>query len=141
MKKLITIILALALFLPAAALASDPIVGCWYMYIDLIEHPEMKANYGEFDRIIDIYIFDESGNVSLMEGAISNGACTPSFAATGKWEAGATGYNASLIGIGETTISVSGDEAKLKIPSPVGYSVNMKMRRLTPFDMYKDYSY
>ena len=141
MKKLITITLILALLLPAAALASDPIIGGWYMYIDLVDHPEMKATYGDYDRIIDIYLFDEAGNISLLEGIITNGMCTPTFAGSGKWEARAFDYKVSIVGFGETSMSVDGDEAKIKIPSAGAMNVYLKMRRLVPFDMYKDYLY
>ena len=140
MKKLIAITMIMAVLVPAAALAADPIVGCWYLYVDLFEHPEMKANYGNCDRIVDVYIFDESGTISLVEGVITDGMCTPSFTAQGKWEKNLFGYNVSVLGFGQTTMTVNGDEAFMKIPN-ASVNVSMKFRRMIPFDMYSDYKY
>lgn len=140
MRKLIAVILILSLLLPAAALASDPIVGCWYLYIDLIEHPEMKPTYGDYDRIVDIYIFDASGTISLIEGTVTNGMCTPTFTGQGKWEKSLFDYKVSIVGIGETTMTVNGDQALLVIPN-AAVKASMKMRRLVQFDMYSDYVY
>ena len=61
MKKLITIILILALLLPAAALADpDPIVGCWYVSIN---QDDMKPE-GRIPGIsyeVRVLYFDETG--------------------------------------------------------------------------------
>ena len=61
MKRLITIILILALLLPAAALADrDPIVGCWYVYTGVVEDPDIrKDTYYE----ISTFTFTEEGGV------------------------------------------------------------------------------
>lgn len=141
MKKLIAFIMILAMLLPAAALAEDPIVGCWYINIDLFKQPEMRASYGNCDRIIDVYIFDESGTITLIEGVITDGACTPSYSAQGKWEKTLSGYNVSIVGFGKTTMTINGEEALLKIPNDQAVNASMKLRRLIPFDMYSDYSF
>ena len=64
MKKLITIILILALFLPAAALAADPdpIIGCWYFVVDVNMFPKHKQaqflnNVHIRDTKMEAYIF------------------------------------------------------------------------------------
>jgi len=58
MKKLITVVLILALFLPAAALAddTDPIVGAWYVYSGIVEDSQV---YYE----IYVFFFTDDGNV------------------------------------------------------------------------------
>ena len=141
MKKLITILLILSLLLPAAALAAepDPIVGCWYLYIDVEKYPEMRATFGENDIIADMYFFNSDGTISLLEAAIAGGKCTPTYAACGKWSAGSSGYNVSIMGIGETTMTVSGDDAFIKVANATSY-LNMKFRRLVIFNFYTDYS-
>lgn len=140
MKKLTAIILLLALLLPAAALAADPIVGCWYFHADLKKNPEMKATYGECDSISDLYFFDESGVISGLEAIIMDGKSTPTFVGAGKWEKNLFGYNVSIVGFGQTTMTVNGDEALLKIPN-ASVNVSLRLRRLIPFDMYNDYVY
>ena len=139
MKKLIAVALVIAMFLPMAALAeTDPIVGCWYMNIDLKQYPELKSTYGNFDQIIDIYVFDESGNISGLEAIITDGTSTPTFTGVGKWEKNLFGYNVNLIGLGQSTMTVNGNEAYLKSKT---FNISMKFRRLVNFDPYNDYVY
>ena len=53
MKKLITVLLILALLLPAASIASDSIVGIWYTYIELEDQ----------GHELDIFRFDDDGSL------------------------------------------------------------------------------
>lgn len=140
MRKLIAVVLVILLLLPAAALAADPIVGCWYVHMDLKTYPELRATYGNYDTIVDLYFFDESGVIRAIEGVITDGACTPTFGGVGKWEKNLFGYNVSLLGFGDSTMTVSGDEAKMKL-SNSGMDLTMKFRRLVVFDIYNDYEF
>lgn len=140
MKKLITVILVLALLLPAAALGSDPdpIVGYWYMFIDLKAYPELSAAYGDYDHLISLYYFDESGVIYLLENDVKAGSASPVFTGGGKWEKAQDGYNVSIIGLGETTLSISDDIALLNVTK---YSVSAKLRKIITFNPYTDYVY
>ena len=140
MKKLITVILIMALLLPAAALAAEPIVGVWNMHIDLKEYPELKSTYGDFDSLSDLYFFNEDGSISSLEGYVTGGACTPTFTGVGRWSKNGSKYNVSIMGVGETTATVSGAELHLKVPN-VSYDIAMKLRRLVTFNPYADYVY
>lgn len=140
MKRLLTIVLILAILLPAAALAEDPIVGVWYMHIDLNKYPEMKTTFGQYDSLTDLYFFNADGTITVIEGIITDGACTPVFSSAGKWEKSLFDYNVNIIGIGDTTMSISGNEAKLMVQNG-NIKIYMKFRRLIDFDPYNDYSF
>ena len=139
MKKLIALILILALALPAAALAAskrDPIIGYWYIFLDVVQYPELKSSLENYDHGISMYYFDDSGIIYLLENDVKDCVSTPSYASTGKWEKTGSGYNVSILGIGETTLSLDGDAALLKLPS---YPLSMKLRKIYTFNPYTDY--
>lgn len=140
MKKLITVILILALLIPAAAFADrDPIIGYWYLYMDLKLYPEMKSAYkGNYDDLISMYKFEESGVINALENDTFNGQGTPVFAGNGKWSKTSTGYEYSLVGIGQGTLTIEGDDMWLSIQNGTMY---MKLRRIVPFNPYGDYRY
>lgn len=141
MKKLITIILVLALLLPAAALAADPdpIVGYWYMYYDGVAYPEFVSNFGNYDSFLDLYFFAEDGTIMLLENAIKDGSATPTFTSCGKWEKKLFSYNFSIIGIGDGTIELNTDTMKI---APSSYNgIKMVLRKIIPFNPYKDILY
>jgi hypothetical protein len=138
MKKLLAVILILALLLPAFVLAeTDPIVGYWYMYIDMKAYPELVTMFGDYDHILSMFYFDESGFIYQLENDVKDRKSTPYFTSGGKWEKSAAGYNVSIIGIGETTMIVDGDTALLKNKYA---SIYLKVRKLVPFNPYTDFS-
>ena len=133
------IILALCLAVPfcVSAESQDPLVGYWYAYIDLKAYPELIPTFGDYDHMLSMYYFDPSGVVYLLENDVKDGASTPYFCSSGKWEKAESGYNVSIIGLGETTLSFYGPNAFLQIP---GSPLSMKLRNITVFNPYKDYS-
>ena len=140
MKKLITIILILAMLLPAVVLADDldPIVGCWYMYADKNIIPEFMSFYADADSELSVYYFLENGSVMLLDNIVTNGTGTPTFTPLGKWEKSGQDYKFSLLQLGEGTLRVSGDE--MYLPAQ-GSNMFMIMRRIICFNPYKDITY
>ena len=140
MKKLITIILVLALILPAAALAErDPIVGYWYMYVDGNAYPELAANFGDYDSILSMFYFAEDGTVMILENAMKDGAATPRFANQGKWEKNLFAYSFNIIGFGDGKITVKDDRIEF---APSSYNgVKIPLLKIVTFNPYKDYIY
>ena len=72
MKKLLAIVLILALIVPAAAMAADPdpIVGCWYMVFDVNDYSEKdRAAFLKNVHILDtqmevhVFWFTEGGEI------------------------------------------------------------------------------
>lgn len=139
MKKLFAFILVLAFLFPSFAFAedTDPLVGYWYIFVDLQVYPEMTTTFGDYDNMLSVYYFDPTGIIYLLENDVKDGAATPSFTGSGRWKKADSGYNVSIIGIGETTLNFYGPSAYLRIP---GSSISMKLRNLTRFNPYKDYS-
>lgn len=140
MRKLITVILVLALLLPALALAEqDPIVGYWYAYYDGAVYPEFMQSFGNYDSAISLYYFAENGSIILLENDMKDGSATPTFTSCGKWEKKLFSYNFSIIGLGEGTIELQTDTMKI---APSSYNgMKMTLRKIISFNPYKDFSY
>ena len=140
MKKLLAMILILALLLPAAALSgnSDPIVGAWYMFYSKNETPEMAATFGACEIMTAVYDFWENGTITLSETDVLDGASTPAYMAAGKWEKDGDTYQYSILGVGSGKCLIEGDSLLLGLNDNVVY---MKLHRMIPFDPYNDYDY
>lgn len=139
MKKLLTIILIIALALPAAALAdSDPIVGSWYMYMDVKTFPELKNLYMDSDYFIMIFNFMENGTILAHEIVITDNVSTPNTYPAGKWEKDENGYKYSIIGVGQNRILLENGYLYLK-SGDNEYNIYMKFSPLEKFNPYVDF--
>lgn len=142
MKKLITLLLILALALPALALAEepDPIVGGWYLFHDNSKYPEMASNFGNNDYVFSIYFFSTDETVYLLESDIKDGASTPVFMSAGTWQKaeGELKYNCKLIGFGEVIIQLT-KSGEMYLASQSGVYLHMKWA--FPFNPYEDFVY
>lgn len=141
MRKLITMILILALALPALTLAEepDPIVGCWYTFIDNSRYPELMKNYGDYDYVLSAYLFAEDGKIYLLENDVKDGAATPVFYCCGAWDKAQDirKYNYKIMGIGEGTIRLEeGGDMYL-----IMGDLSLHFRMMFPFSPYRDMSY
>ena len=67
MKKILSLILILALAVPALALAenTDPIVGAWYVLFDYKELPSQPAIEGK-DYMLNMFFFEPSGAMTFL---------------------------------------------------------------------------
>ena len=143
MKKLVTIILILALLLPAAAGAlgkNDRIVGFWYMFMDGTYYPEVAASYGGYDYALSAYFFSPDGTISLLENDIKDGVATPTFMSCGKWEkSGFNKYSAQILGIGDCTIDIE-DNGNMYL-TLLSTKMKVHLRLMIYADPYRDYSY
>ena len=138
MKKLITVILILALILPAAAIAeNDPVVGNWYFLFDASDYPELASMFDNVDIAFSVYWFTESGTIMSTELSVTEGTGTTNFVSAGRWSKENTGYKYSIIGLGEGKGILEGDNLFLSIQNAEG--VYMMMRRMVPFNPYNDY--
>ena len=136
MKKLITIILILALLLPAAALADD-IVGTWYMLYDKTVVPEMAATFDNCDLIVASYSFMPDGSIILTENDVKDGNSDPHYGPAGKWEANGSEYTYSIIGLGSGRAVVKDGMIYLTLNE----KICIKLHRMEPFNPYTDYDY
>ena len=94
MKKLIATILILALLLPAAVLAEDPIVGQWYCLFDFEKNSELASLAPGYARVIDVYFFASDGTISCLEGSVmADGSITANFTPAGKWSKDGNKYS------------------------------------------------
>ena len=123
MKKLIAIILILALLLPAAALAADPIEGAWYIMLDYDDGPQ-TAETADKDYMFYIMIFEPSGTISGVSceaskttGLFANGS------AVGTWSNNGGKYTVNVVGIGSNTAEFSGDRLLVQMTENVWYSM------------------
>ena len=143
MKKLITIILILALLLPAAAGSignNDRIVGYWYMFLDGTYYPEVAVNYGGYDYALSAYFFSPNGTISLLENDIKDGAATPTFTSCGKWEkSGFNKYSAQILGLGDCSIDIEDNGNMYLTLSATKMKVHLHM--IIYANPYTDYSF
>ena len=102
MKKLIAVILILAMLLPVAALAEekDPIVGFWYALYDTIAYPEMKSWINGADYSAFIFFFSETGEVFYFGCQYTGLTATPFSSQIGKWKRENGKYLFDKIGYG-----------------------------------------
>ena len=144
MKKLITLILALALLLPSAASLADdpdPIVGCWYMYYDKKFAPELSFAMGDTDKEVSVYLFSEDGLIYLLDGVVAGNQCTPTWTSAGKWGKKESGYTFSIIGMSSGELLLEDDSIWVEAASNHVAKAYMRFRKLFPFDPYNDYKY
>jgi hypothetical protein len=140
MKKLLTIILAVALILPAAALAEDkdPIVGCWYLCADMSIYPEMSYAYGNKDLLFDMYNFMQDGTVMVVAFEQTGKEGNAKFQLSGRWEKADDHYIFKIIGSGESTIYVKGDLMYFNLLVVGGTDAYSVMHRVIPLNPYTD---
>ena len=138
MKKLFCLLLVL-LFVPIVAFSDDldPIVGCWYMYYDKAKTPEMESLFENYDKLISIYIFNESGVVYIAGASIAGTEGTPEYTPAGKWEKTGDSYRVSLIGFVENALSYCEDDSLLISPDE-STGAYMRFKKLYYFNPYQD---
>ena len=133
MKKLIAIILILAMLLPAVALAErDPIVGTWYVYTGIVEEPELKSKaYFE----ISLFSFTDDGIVFTSTYDVSEKGITTvnDYQMIGLWtnKDGKYYVNVGMKGAKEITV----EENSLFFPVD-DYSI--RVRKMEPVDFALD---
>ena len=138
MKKLLCILLIVALFLPSAVLAdeTDPIVGCWYFFYDMAVTPEMQSAFPEYDKLIGIYWFSESGIIYGLGLQIVGTDGTPDYSSVGKWTKSGDSYIIGLIGTPECSGILEGDSLFYEANGYPG--CYMRLNKMYPLNPYKD---
>lgn len=138
MKKLIAIVLIIALAVPALAMAeTDPIVGAWYIMFDYSEYPYTNEVAGK-NYMVYIMFFEESGTISGISGESDQSTgLTANGSAIGTWKNSGSFYNVNLIGIGENKAEFSGDRLLVQMLPNIWYS----MQRLNCGSWYTDLIY
>lgn len=136
MKKLLCVLLIIALLVPVMAFADDPIVGVWYLLYDKSECPEMAPNFQNVDYAVCAYIFMEDGSIYLAEHDITNSISTPISSVSGKWEKSLFNYTYNIIGFGSGNAVIDKDDLLLQMQNSTVY---VKLHRMIPYDPYGDY--
>lgn len=139
MKKLLCVLLIAVLLLPSAVMAeeTDPIIGCWYIFYDKAIAPEMASAFSGSDIALSVYQFSSSGIVYAINAQVIGTDGTADYSSAGKWVKNDSDYTVSIIGIGECPSFVQDDSLYLQIPGVDSFF--MKLKKLYPFDPYKDY--
>ena len=141
MRKLLVLILAVALILPASVLADerDPIVGSWYLYADITLYPEMAFAYPGKDYLVDLYNFMPDGTVMALGLEQAGKEGTTSFKLSGRWEKSDDHYIFMIMGTGETTVYVKDDLMYFNTLVVGGADAYMILHRAIPMNPYKDF--
>ena len=136
MKKLVTVLLILALLLPAAALA-DEIVNSWYIVYSKEAVPEMASAFQDYDLIVAVYSFMPDGSVMQSENDIKGGTANPHCGPVGKWEANGSEYTYSILGLGSGRAFIKDGLLHLELQG----GIKMVFRKMELFNPYTDYVY
>ena len=139
MKKLLAVVLILALLLPVAALAddtADPIIGHWYLLFDKNVSPELASNFQDNDYIFMIFSFLSDGTILQSEIDIKDKTGNPYSGSAGKWERSGYDYSYSIIALGSGKALLEGDSLLLQMQNSTIY---LKLHKLIPLDAYNDY--
>lgn len=137
MKKLITIILILALALPAAALAEemDPIVGNWYVLLEIPGTP-FETVVPDYTQMIVILTFAEDGQIVYAEMDYKGTTVEMKQPRVwGKWEKKDGQYSVSLISVGTDEAFFHDD---LLYVAAFSKGLYYGFRRLEPEDIYNE---
>jgi len=139
LKKLIIAILVLALVLPAAAMAEDqdPIIGCWYFLFDKRAYPEIGSLFDNADISLSIYSFSQNGIIMSADTTVVGEEGTQRYIVAGRWEKKDNKYQYSILGVGEGEMIIEDDQLFFSVQDLQGYY--MILRRMVPFNPYKDY--
>ena len=135
MKKLLSFILILCIFIPAAvAEEQDPIVGAWYIMLDYSEYPASPETAGK-NYMLYIMVFEPSGTISGISGESAEATGLAAYgSAVGTWENTGGSYIVNLIGVGSNSAEFSGDRLLVQMTENVWYS----MRRMDWASWYTD---
>ena len=138
MKKLLTVVLILAMLMPAAAPAEerDPIVGCWYMYIDGDLYPDLAASFGGCDTYLQFYYFLEDGTIKGYDNTSSGGTMTQNYVLYGTWQKADNGYSINIPTVGTGYVYI--DRDLIIFPLIYVQDTYQVMRRAIPFDPNSD---
>ena len=128
MKRLITIILIIALAVPAAAISeNDPIVGGWYIMFDYNDMPYTDPSVAGKNYMIYTLFFEESGSISGFSGESVQGVGFYGSGSTlGTWLKNGDKYTVNIVGIGIGDATIENDRLIVKMTANIYYS----MRRL-----------
>lgn len=142
MKKLLALFLILSLIVPAVSFSDDfdPIVGCWYLCVDIRFMPEFASTLGDYDLMIGIYDFQADGSVKCVELDAKDSNGTPVYGPIGKWINNGGSYNYSILSLGEGGAFLNDGALFIELQND-STEFYMKLRRLECFNMYADYVY
>lgn len=132
--SLLTIFVLLFNFLPSFA-ETDPIVGVWYIDMELKEGPPVAGAEG-YTRFVVVATFEENGNISLFEIDYNGIQLIPTNTGIiGTWEKTGDRYNTKVVGIGEYYALLRDDKDEL-YAMIVNDGVVYKFHRMKHFQWY-----
>lgn len=125
MKRILSLILILALLIPAAWAVgedADPIIGTWYVYMEPSEGPSMEELQG-LTHIIMLLTFEEDGSITFFEADYKGKTGdTAGPTTSGTWSADSGNqYKVAQIGMGEGTAYLVDDILYYPVLSNIYY--------------------
>ena len=137
MKKLLCMLIVLVLILPSFSFADDPdpIIGSWYLFMD-IKGSIFESSLPNVSKLYCVITFEESGKLLYCEFSYNGEkgeANTP--AVMGEWKNNGSDYTVSFLFTGTETAYIKNDMLYLAILSP---GVHFGFNRMHPIDFYSD---
>lgn len=137
MKKLLCVLLIAFLLLPSAVVADDPdpIVGCWYVCLDIKDATKELQEAGYLYGIF-LLVFCEDGSIMSCSSEFKSSSGTqtePTY--VGKWEKNGSEYKTSIIGNGENRAFFEDDLLYVCFLNNVQYH---GLRKMTKLNLYNN---
>lgn len=141
MKRILSLILSIALLIPAAHAMgekADPLVGSWYVYMEVSEAPAIETLQG-YTHILMGFVFEPDGRIRFYEYDFKESGANPIEPTTsGKWEGGDGGvYTISQIGLDSGNAYLAGDLLYYPITNGAYYVLH----RMTSMNWYSEIMY
>ena len=141
MKKLLSLLLIFSLLIPVFAFADDPdpIVGCWYIFIDSDTALNSYKDLGYIYSFM-LFIFMEDGRIlyhSLDITSEYKGEAND-LREIGKWMTNDAGYTVSVLGVGTHDALLEDDKMSVCLFNDGTYHT---LRKMTSFDFYSEIKY
>jgi hypothetical protein len=127
------------ILLPVLTIAEnpDPIIGSWYMMINIKGSP-LEATAPDYTRTIIILTLEESGNVILSEIDFKGEKVeTNTPMVCGEWKKNGSEYSISIISTGKVRAFINKELLHIDLYNS---GIYFGLRKMEPLDLYTDIS-
>lgn len=136
MKKLLAVVLVLVLAFPVLSLADqDPIIGCWYMLVDIKDTSIELIESGYVFSVL-LFHFTQNGEIYFQEIDFKDSTSDANDPIKlGKWERKGSGYSLSIIGVGVNDSFIENNQMYACV---LGDGLYHLLRKMTFFNLYTE---
>ena len=136
MKRLLALFLVFVFVLPVCAFADqDPIIGCWYMFVDVNETSKELIEQGYVFSLL-LFYFAKDGDIYYQEIDFKDSTSeADTLNKLGKWERKGSGYSLSIYGVGVNDSFIDNDQMYVCFLVEKTYHL---LRKMSFFNLYNE---